>query len=198
MCRTMSSSRIVFTATQCGSDKRGNGWVLQRRQDLEHRGKSSLRTFIIRPTLPSAAMAPCSIKIRSSIFCRFHGSAAAWSIGDEARRALQQIGDDAEIVGAQRTAGLGHLDDGVGQLGGLTSVAPQLNSTCAFDAVLRQPALRDVHDLRGDALALQILTAWIGESFGTASTQRTGRRLTLLNTSSASSITLASFSSTQS
>ena len=39
---------------------------------------------------------------------------------------------------------------------------------------------------------------WTGESLGTASTQRTGRRLTLLNTSSASSCTCASFSTIQS
>ena len=35
-------------------------------------------------------------------------------------------------------------------------------------------------------LPCRSLTRWIGESFGTASTQRTGRRLTLLKTSSAS------------
>ena len=43
--------------------------------------------------------------------------------------------------------------------GGLTSVAPQLNSTWAVDAVLGQPAARQVHDLGGDALALQVLDA---------------------------------------
>ena len=47
-------------------------------------------------------------------------------------------------------------------------------------------------------LPCRSLTDWIGESFGTASTQRTGRRLTLLKTSSATSCTLASFSRIQS
>ena len=39
---------------------------------------------------------------------------------------------------------------------------------------------------------------WIGESSGTASTHRTGRRLTLENTSSATSTTWARFSTIQS
>ena len=39
---------------------------------------------------------------------------------------------------------------------------------------------------------------WMGESLGTASTHRTGLRLALLNTSSASSVTVAPFSTTQS
>jgi hypothetical protein len=38
----------------------------------------------------------------------------------------------------------------------------------------------------------------IGESSGTANTQRTGRRLTLLKINSATSVTLASFSKIQS
>ena len=71
--------------------------------------------------------------------------------------------------------------------GGLTSVAPQLNSTWAVTPCSASQRRVRFDDLRGDALALQVLDRWIGESFGTASTQRTGRRLTLLKTSSATS-----------
>ncbi len=83
-------------------------------------------------------------------------------------------------------------------LGGLTSVAPQLNSTLAVDAVLGQIALGQPDRLGGDPLALQVLHERIGELSGTHSTQRTGRRLTLENTNSATSKTSAPFSTIQS
>ena len=67
--RTIVSSRIVLTATQSGSDSDEIVGLLQRRQDGEHAGRGCRGgTFIIRPTLPSAAIAPCSISTRSSIF----------------------------------------------------------------------------------------------------------------------------------
>ena len=53
--------------------------------------------------------------------------------------------------------------------GGLTSVAPQLNSTLAVTPCLREPAPREV---RPTSVAIRLpcrsLTVWIGESFGHA------------------------------
>ena len=82
--------------------------------------------------------------------------------------------------------------------GGLTSVAPQLNSTWASTpcwASQRRVRLTTSVAMR---LPWRSLTLWTGESLGTASTQRTGRRLTLLKISSATSLTRALFSRIQS
>src|SRR2546423_8078771 len=65
-------------------------------------------------------------------------------------------------------------------LGGLTSVAPQENSTCAVTP--RSASQRRVRFTTSVAIRLPFrsATVLIGESSGTANTQRTGRRLTLL------------------
>ena len=83
-------------------------------------------------------------------------------------------------------------------LGGFTSVAPQLNSTLAVHAVPLEVARGQADRLGGDPLALEVLDVWMGESSGTHSTQRTGRRLTFEKTSSATSCTSAPFSTIQS
>ena len=201
MCRTMFSSMIVFTATHSGSDSDEIVGVLQtpagssappagrRLAHVHHQADLALgrhRALAASgPGRPSSAL--------------FHGSAVGLLVGDEARRALQQLGDDAQVVRPQRAAGLGHLDDGVGQprrldLGGAPAeldLGRRRRAAPASAASGRRPRWRCAC-LAGPS------TLWIGESFGTASTQRTGRRLTLLKTSSASSTTLASFSRIQS
>ena len=82
--------------------------------------------------------------------------------------------------------------------GGLTSVAPQLNSTWASTPCWASQ--RRVRETTSVAMRLpcRSCTLCAGESLGTASTQRTGRLLTLLNASSANSLTWASFSRIQS
>ena len=119
-------------------------------------------------------------------------------VGDEPRRALQQLGDDAQVVGPSELPVSVTSTMASASRGGLTSVAPQLNSTWAVTPCCASQ--RRVRSTTSVAMRLpcRSLTVWIGESLGTASTQRTGRRLTLLKTSSASSTTLASFSRIQS
>ena len=99
-------------------------------------------------------MAPLSISTRSSIFCFFHGIGVGLLVGDEARRALQQLGDDTQIVGLQRRAGFGDFDDGVGEAWRLDLGGAPAELDVGLDAVLGQPAARQVDDLRGDALAV--------------------------------------------
>ncbi len=83
--------------------------------------------------------------------------------------------------------------------GGFTSVAPQLNSTWAVTPCRASQRLRQARPPRWRcACPAGPSRVWTGESFGTHSTQRTGRRLTLLKTSSATSTTSASFSRIQS
>jgi hypothetical protein len=56
----------------------------------------------------------------------------------------------------QRRAGLGHLDDGVGQPGGLDLGGAPAELDLGRDAVPGQPAARQVDHLRGDPLAFQV------------------------------------------
>src|SRR5262249_36317382 len=119
-------------------------------------------------------------------------------VGDEARRALQQLGHDAQVVGRSDDPVSVTSTMASASLGGFTSVAPQLNSTLACT-----PCCASQRDVR---LTTSVATrfpcrsfgACTGESLGTARTQRTGRRLTLLKISSASSTTRALFSRIQS
>ena len=121
-------------------------------------GRSAFRTFIIRPTLPSAAIAPLQHQDHVVHLLLASTGRRRASVGDEARRALQQT--------RRRCAGCSPCSElpvsvtstmASASCGGLTSVAPQLNSTWAVDAVLGQPARRQADDLGGDALALQVL-----------------------------------------
>ena len=82
--------------------------------------------------------------------------------------------------------------------GGFTSVAPQLNSTWASTPCFANQRRVRLTTSVAMRLPCRSLTPRTGESLGTARTQRTGRRLTLLKTSSATSWTLASFSRIQS
>ena len=91
----------------------------------------SLGTFIIRPTLPSAAIAPRSMSTISSIFCFFQGSAYERSLvikrvvlcskSATMRKLLARSELPVSVTSTMASA----------SRGGLTSVAPQLNSTCA-------------------------------------------------------------------
>ena len=93
-----------------------DGRPLQRRQHRRApRSRSFLCTLSISPTLPSALMAPSSSILMSSSLRRFHSSAQDCLIGDQLRVRFEHGVDDLELVGAQRRAGLGHFDDGIGQ-----------------------------------------------------------------------------------
>ena len=91
--------------------------------------RSPRRTFSMMPTRPCASIAAFSSSAMFSSFVRFHGVLERGRVGDQLRVGLEHGVDDPQPVGAQRRAGLGHLDDRVGQRGGLTSVAPHENST---------------------------------------------------------------------
>ena len=65
-------------------------------------------------------------------------------------------------------------------MGGLTSVAPQENSTRTLDAFPAKVVPRHVHQFGGDDFARQVFSALQLENLpGTASTQRTLPRLCL-------------------
>ena len=116
MSRTVDSSRMVFTASQSSSLRCEMVGLLQRRQHAQHgRRDRACCTFSISPTLPSALMAPSSSILMSSSLRRFQSSFQDRRVGDQLRVRFEHRVDDAQLVGAQRGAGLGHFDDGVGQ-----------------------------------------------------------------------------------
>ena len=104
----------------------------------------------------------------SSIFCFFHGIGVGGAVGDESRRALQHFVDDPQVVGPQRTAGLGDFDDGVDQLGRLDLGGAPTELDLGRHAVLGQIARGQADRLGGDPLALQILHRLDGRVFGHA------------------------------
>ena len=111
-------------------------------------------------------------------------------VGDQTGRALQNLGDDPQVVGAQGTARFGDLHDRVGQAGRLDFGRTPGELHARGHAVLRQESRGQAHRFGGDALALQVRHASARASrSGTHSTHRTGRRLTFENVSSHTSIT---------
>ena len=189
---------MVFTSTQSGSDIELIVGVCSAGSTFSTLSRLFLGTFIISPTLPSAAMAPFSIMTMFSILRRLNGFFRASLF------AMNRVVDCNSSSTMRRLFARSELPVSVtstiasANRGGFTSVAPQLNSTCAFTPC--RSKYRWVIFTTSVAIRLpsKSLGPRIGESSGTASTQRTGRRLTLLNTNSVSSVTFASFSNTQS
>ena len=96
--------------------QRRNRRPLQRRQQREHaRRDRARRTFSMMPTRPCASIAALSSSAMFSSFVFFQASSSAVGVGDELRVRLEHGVDDPEPVGAQRRAGLGDLDDRVGE-----------------------------------------------------------------------------------
>ena len=92
--------------------------------------RSCLRTFSMRPTRSCASMAPRSMRARFSIFCRLQQSLhAVWL-------AIICVLDSSTVSMMRRRLALSELPVSVtstiasASMGGLTSVAPQENSTC--------------------------------------------------------------------
>jgi len=76
--RTRDSSRMVFTATQSGSDRAETVGFCRAGSKTRILFRSARGTFIISPTLPSAFRQACSIRAMLSSFCRIHGSPYAF------------------------------------------------------------------------------------------------------------------------
>src|SRR5208337_1253680 len=72
--RTTPSSRIVFSATQSGSDSSETVGEFSAGNTASTAGRFIFSTFSIRPTRPCAEIAAFSISARLSIFCFFHAS----------------------------------------------------------------------------------------------------------------------------
>ena len=160
MCRTTFSSMIVLTATHSGSDRAEMvgfcraGRIARTAWQVGRAARSSSGRPCPRRPSPLAASArgrrssaastgrrrPASLAMKRVVLC---------SSSATMRRLLARSELPVSVTSTMASA----------RRGGLTSVAPQLNSTWAVDAVLRQPAPRQADDLGGDALALQILDA---------------------------------------
>ena len=76
--------------------------------------------------------------------------------GDEARRALQHHVHDLQVVGPQRRARFGYVDDGVREYRRLDLGRTPGKFDVRLHAVLRQEAPGHAHGLGGDAPALQV------------------------------------------
>ena len=100
-------------------------------------------------------------------------------VGDQLGVGFEHGVDDLELVGAQAGAGLGDLDDGVGQHRRLDLGGAPTEFDLGLDAVRGQVALGGGDQFGGDDLAFQILHGVEWEASGTASTQRTLPKLCL-------------------
>ena len=198
MRRTDASSMMVLMATQSGSLRCAMVGLRSAGRRAVTASRSPRRAFIISPTRPSAARQEASMRAMLSSLAFFHGSrSAAWlamrrgvlaSTSSTMRRLLARRELPVSVISTMASA----------RRGGFTSVAPQENSTLAVTP-WRSKYLR-VRCTTSVAMRLpcRSATAVTGESLGTQSTQRLGRRLTLANTNSAISATSAPVSSTQS
>ena len=177
----------------------GDRRLLQRRQQRQHLLEPLARHVHHQPDFALGRHRAAEHQHDVVDLLPLPGVGVGFVVGDEPRRALQQFGEDAQVVGPQRAAGLGHFDDGVGQLGRLDFGGAPTELDLGLHAVPGQIAFGQADDLGGDPFAFQVLDGLeLGELVRHASTQRTGRRLTLVKTSSATSCTLASFSRIQS
>ena len=154
--------------------------------------------FILRPTLASASSAPLRSSAMVSIFLRFHSSfqasLLAISRGVELRssstmRSLFALREEPVSV----TSTMASTSSWA-----FTSVAPQENSTSAFTPFFLRYFLVRLTTSVAMRLPWRSFTDLTGESSGTHSTQRAGRRETLLNRNSPTSCTLEPFSMIQS
>src|SRR5579885_2594564 len=129
--RTVDSSRMVFTASQLPSLSGEMVGFFKAGSTASTAPRRSFSTFSIKPTLPSALMAPSSSMRISSSLRRLCGSF------HESRLAMSWV-LDSSTVSTMRSL-FARSDDPVSvtstmasaSTGGFTSVAPQLNSTFA-------------------------------------------------------------------
>src|SRR5712671_5684454 len=127
--QAVCSSITVLTATHSPSAKGATVGFFNAVRRPRTAGKSALRTLSIRPTRPCAAIAPLSMTARFSIFSRREGSAQA------ALFATSCVLDSRTVSRILKWFARSELPVSVTSTmasasnGGLTSVAPQENST---------------------------------------------------------------------
>src|SRR6267154_5265510 len=128
--QAVCSSMTVLTATHSPSAKGATVGFFNAGSTPRTAARSCLRTLSIRPTRPCAAMAPQSITARFSILRLRSGSAHA------ALFAINCVFDSSTVSIIRRWLARRELPVSVTSTmssasnGGLTSVAPQENSTC--------------------------------------------------------------------
>ena len=198
MRRTEASSMMVLIATQSGSLRCEMVGLRSAGSRAVMPARFAFLAFIIRPTRPSAARQEASIREMLASFACFHGSAsAAWlairrgvlaSTSSTMRRLLARSEPPVSVISTIASA----------SRGGFTSVAPHENSTWAVTPWRARYSVVRCTTSVAMRLPCRSATFRTGESFGTHSTHRLGRRLTLENTNSATSATSAPVSSTQS
>ena len=154
--------------------------------------------FIFRPTFASASSAPLSSSASVSIFLPLPRVLPRRVIGNQPRRRSQQRVHDAQLVRAQRRAGLGQFHNRVHQFVRLHLRRAPGKFHLRLHAVFAQIFLREIDDFGGNAFALQILHGFDRRIFRHASTQRAGCRVALLNRNSPTSCTFEPFSTIQS
>jgi hypothetical protein len=119
-------------------------------------------------------MAARSSSAMFSILVRFHVVAEGGLVGDELRVRLHHRVEDAQAVGAQRRAGLGGFDDGVGQHGRLDLGGAPGELDVHGHAEARRSSAASRAPARWRSWRPASPSAdWNGESSGTASTHRT-------------------------
>ena len=179
MVRTVVSSRMVLTATHLSSASGEMVGFLRAGRMAMTASRFLRSTLRMRPTLPSAAMAPSSSILMSASFCDFQESAAAALLATNCvfevkssstmRSLLARREEPVSVTSTMASA----------RSGGLTSVAPQLNSTLALTPFLRRYFLVASTSSVAMILPSRSFTVLTGEDSGTASTQRTLPKLCL-------------------
>ena len=111
---------------------------------------------------------------------RFSGSACGVGVGDQLGVGEQHGVDDLEARGAQRPAGLGDLDDRVGDVGHLGLGGAVREGHLGVDAVLVEVAAGQLGVLGVDPdPGGRSVTVWAATSAATARTTRMGRAVAL-------------------
>ena len=158
--RTVRSSMIVFTAThssslsdeivgRCSAGSSASTFVEVRAPDVQHQADAALRldggAQQQRDVLDLGALPVVGQRL---------------VVGDELRVRLHHRVEDPQAIRAQRRAGLGRFDDGVGEhrrldLGG----APRELDRSPARRACRSSALVTLHELGGDRRAGEVLSA---------------------------------------
>ena len=164
--RTVFSSTMVLMATQFGIAQLRDGGIAQRRQ----RGNHVVEIFAAHVEQQAHAAVGLDGAVEQHgealDFFALPGILQRGAIGDEARRGFEQRVDDAQAIGAQRRAGFGDFDDGVGELGHFHFGGAPGKFHAGLHAVALEIFFGHAHGFGGDDFAFEVFHGFDGGIFG--------------------------------
>ena len=164
--RTVFSSTMVLMATQCGIAQLRDRGIAKRRK----RGDNIVE--IVAADVEQQADAAIGLdraveQHRQAVdFFALPGVFPGGAIGDEPRGGFKKRVDDAQAIGAQRRAGFGDFDDGVGELGNFYFRGAPGKFDARFHAVAFEIFFGHAHGFGGDDFAFEVFHGVDGGIFG--------------------------------